>query len=150
MKDLAIAATPDGILVADKASSHLLKEFVPVQRPMFEKREWGEYKVLDYRIQDDGQNYLTKHLIIKAGHHISYQKHAHRTEMWTIVEGTGFIILDGAVRRVERGDTANIKPGMKHAIKADSELHVIEVQTGDELTESDIERLDWNWKQDGL
>ena len=56
------------------------------------------------------------------------------------------MILDGAVKRVERGDVAIIKPGMKHAIKGITELHIIVVQIGDELTEDDIERLDWNWQ----
>ena len=82
---------------------------------------------------------VTKHMIIKPGQHISYQRHKHRTEMWTIVEGTGKLILDDNVKAVGRGDTAYIKPGMKHAIKADTELHIIEVQIGDELTEEDIE-----------
>ena len=46
---------------------------------------------------------------------------------------------------VSRGEIAFIKPGTKHAIKADTELHIIEVQVGDELTEEDIERLEWDW-----
>lgn len=150
VKDLAIAATADGILVTDKASSDKLKSYVSDQRPMYEKRGWGEYQVLDYKINEGGQNFLTKHLIIIPGQHISYQRHAHRTEMWTFVDGTGKLILDGAVTEIGRGDTAYIKPGMKHAIKADTELHIIEVQIGDELTEEDIERLDWDWSQDGL
>lgn len=149
-KNLAIAATPDGILVTDKTSSDRLKEYISEQRPMYEKRGWGEYQVLDYRIKDDGQNFLTKHLIITPGQHISYQRHEHRTEMWTFVDGTGKLVLDDVIKEIKRGDTAYIKPGMKHAIKADTELHIIEVQVGDELTEEDIERLDWNWNQDGL
>lgn len=145
VKDLAIAATPDGILVTDKRSSDKLKDYVTDQRPMYEKRVWGEYQVLDYRIQADGQNSLTKHLIIIPGQHISYQRHAHRTEIWTVVDGAGKLILDGDITSVTRGNTAYIKPGMKHAIKADTELHIIEVQVGNELTEEDIERLDWDW-----
>lgn len=150
VKNLAIAATPDGILVADKSKSDKLKDYVVNQRPMYEKRGWGEYQVLDYRIKDDGQNFLTKHLIIAPGQHISYQKHKHRIEMWTFVDGTGKLILDGVITPVGRGDTAYISPGMKHAIKADTELHIIEVQVGDELTEEDIERLDWDWENEGL
>ena len=54
-----------------------------------------------------------------------------------------FFLRLGSVRR---GDVAVIKAGMKHAIKAiDGELHIIEVQIGDELTEDDIERIDWDW-----
>lgn len=51
MKDVVVAASPDGILVADKASSPRLKELLKhnVQRPMFEERRWGQYKVLNYK-----------------------------------------------------------------------------------------------------
>lgn len=143
--NLAIVATPDGILVTDKEKSEILKEYVVDQRPMFEECIWGEYRVLDYRIEEDGQNYLTKHLIIHPGHHISYQRHEHRTEMWTFVDGTGQLILDGKTRTVRRGDVAYIKPGTRHAIKAEKELHVIEIQIGKELTDEDIERFDWVW-----
>ena len=145
VKDLAIAATPDGILVTEKSKGDNLKDYVTEYSPMHEKRAWGEYKVLDYR--NKGENFLTKHLIITPGKHISYQRHKHRTEIWTVVDGTGTLILDGVMREVRRGDTAYITPDMKHAIKADTELHIIEVQVGDELTEEDIERLEWEWKE---
>lgn len=145
IKDAVIAATPDGILVSDKEASPKLKDYVASARPMYERREWGEYKVLDYKLHEDGQNSLVKELIITPGQHISYQRHRHRTEIWTFTEGTGELILDGEVKRVGRGDVAVIKPGMKHAIKGITELHIIEVQVGDELTEEDIERLDWDW-----
>ena len=121
---------------------------------MTEKRVWGEYEVLDYRSSGyDGKNgdgstdnqTLTKHLLIKAGKHISYQRHQHRTETWVVSEGTGEVILDGEKRAIHRGDTVVVPLGTKHGIKADTDLHIIEVQVGDELTEEDIERLDWDW-----
>ena len=117
---------------------------------MYEKRDWGEYQVLEYNVRPDGQNYLTKHLIIKPGQHISYQTHDHRTEMWTVIDGSGKIIIDGEISEIKHGYTACIGPGTKHAVKADTELHIIEVQTGDELTEDDINRLEWDWSRDGL
>ncbi len=143
--NLAIAATPDGILVTDKEKSDKLKDYVGDQRPMYEKRGWGEYQVLDYRIKEDGQNFLTKHLVISPGQHISYQRHQHRTEIWTFVDGEGKLIINETIKLIRRGEMAFIQPGVKHAIKADTELHIIEVQVGDELTEEDIERLDWDW-----
>lgn len=146
VNNVAIAATPDGILVTDKDSGDKLKDFVADQRPMYEKRFWGEYKVLDYCVQENGENSLTKHLCIFPGKHISYQTHKHRTEMWTVIEGTGKIIIEGEIKPIGRGDTACITPGMKHAIKADTELHVIEIQIGEELTEEDIDRLEFDWE----
>ena len=146
VNNVAIAATPDGILVTDKNSSDKLKDFVVDQRPMYEKRFWGEYKVLDYCVQENGENSLTKHLCISPGKHISYQTHKHRTEMWTVIEGSGKIIIEGEIKPIGRGDTACITPGKKHAIKADTELHVIEIQIGEELTEEDIDRLEFDWE----
>lgn len=141
MKNALIAATPDGILVADKGHSPMLKDYVPVSRPMYEQRGWGEYRVLDYKKGDDGDNSLTKELVIYPGQGISYQFHRHRTEVWTVTEGEGTLILDGKARKVSRGDVAVIPPGMKHTIRAVTKIRIIEVQIGDELTEEDIERL---------
>lgn len=146
IKDAVIAATPDGILVSDKERSPELKGYVSDARPMYERRGWGEYRVLDFRVHEDGQNSLTKELIIGPGKHISYQRHNHRTEIWTFTEGIGELLLDDVVKTVHRGDVAVIKAGMKHAIKGITQLHIIEVQIGDELTEDDIERMDWEWE----
>lgn len=144
---MVIAASPDGILVTDKHQSSYLKQYVDTisQRPMYEERRWGEYKVLDYTVYGDGMLSLTKQMFIKAGEKISYQTHKVRDEIWTIVDGCGDLILDGHVRNVRRGDVAYITKGMKHAIRASTDLRFIEVQIGTELSESDIERFDFEW-----
>ncbi|MBQ7145871.1 MAG: mannose-1-phosphate guanylyltransferase [Lachnospiraceae bacterium] len=147
IENAVIAATPDGILVADKKEASRLKDFVGDRRPMYERRLWGEYKVLDYKLHEDGNNTLVKELIISAGKHISYQRHQRRMEIWTFTEGTGLLVLDDVVKEVKRGDVAVILPGMKHAIMGLSELHIVEVQMGDELVEEDIERLEWDWAE---
>lgn len=151
IEDCVIAATPDGILVSDKEKSAQLKDVLTQEdvlndsRPMYERRIWGEYRVLDYKLHSDNQNFLVKELIISPDCHISYQKHQHRTEIWTFTEGTGELILDGKIKMVVAGDIAVIRPGTEHAIKGLTELHIIEVQLGDKLTEDDIERLNWDW-----
>ncbi len=138
-----IAATPDGILVSDKNKSTVLKDYVKKARPMHEARPWGHYSVLD-----EGYGSLTKHLIIAPDKHISYHMHNHRTEIWTFVEGDGELIINDVVRKVGRGDSVVIPVVTKHAVKAvGEELHIIEVQVGTELTEEDIIRLDWDWKE---
>jgi mannose-1-phosphate guanylyltransferase len=147
INDAVVAASPDGILVSDKGESSYLKPYVEKiqQRPMYEEREWGEYKVLDYVVYGDGTSSLTKSLFIKAGKSISYQSHAIRDEIWTIVDGTGDLLIDGHIRNVRRGDVAYITKGQKHAIRATSDLRLIEVQIGLELVETDIERYNWQW-----
>ncbi len=142
IKDAVISATPDGILVSNKHQSSYLKEYVADSRPMYERRGWGEYRVLDFKSHDDGQNSLVKELVVEAGQHLSYQRHEHRTEIWTFTEGMGVFLLDDKRREISRGDTVVIPAGSKHSIKANTTLHIIEVQIGNELIENDIERFD--------
>lgn len=144
-RNLIVAACPDGILIADKEKSDSLKEYVPSsQRPMYEERRWGEYRVIDSTRLSDTTT-LTKHLLIKAGSSISYQRHALREEIWTLIDGVGELVLNGQRKRVGRGDVVQIEKGCLHAILAITDIQLIEVQIGTELTETDIERFDWNW-----
>ena len=140
-KDMIICATPDGILVSDKEKSSILKDYVRKDRPKHEARPWGHYSILD-----ETPGSLTKHLIISANKHISYQYHNHRTEIWSFVEGDGELIINDEIRKVTKGDYVVIPKGTRHAIKAlNNDLHIIEVQIGDSLVEEDIIRLDYDW-----
>lgn len=146
-RNMVIAASPDGILVTGKNESSYMKPYVDMleQRPMFEERRWGSYRVIDYITYQDGRKSLTKHLEIEAGKKISYQSHEKRDEIWTIVDGTGVLLLDGHTRNVKRGDVAYITAGMKHALCAVTDLHMIEVQIGMELEEEDIIHYAMDW-----
>lgn len=147
LKDIVVAASPDGILVSDKTASAQLKKYVPNNRPMFEKREWGEYRVLDYQTYEDGTQCLTKELIIQPGKNISYQKHEHRSETWTIVKGKGQLLINDEIHPISAGDSVSIDLEDKYSVKAlEEELHIIEVQMGDNLVEDDIERFAWDWE----
>lgn len=147
LKDMVVAASPDGILISDKMASTQLKSYVDRidRRPMYEERQWGSYKVLNYMRHPNGNCSLTKYLIVREGKKLSYQVHQNRDEIWTIVDGTGDLLIDGHMRNVRRGDVAYITRGTLHSIRAVSELHFIEVQIGDELSEDDIRRLEWDW-----
>ena len=149
LHDIVVAGSPDGILVCAKKNSETLKEYVDgfVHRPMFEERRWGQYRVIDSAQYPDGFKTLTKSLTIKRGKSISYQIHHHRDEVWTIVDGNGLLALDGTTSRVGRGEVVHIKAGRYHAIKALSDLTLIEVQMGDMLVEEDIERFPWEWSE---
>ena len=115
---------------------------------MYEERRWGVYRVLDDTVYSDGHHSLTKSITINPGKFISYQRHQHRQEVWTFVQGEGLFVLDGKVRRVKTGDSAVIPVGHLHAIRAITPLTIIEVQSGDPLVEEDIERFDWDWTQE--
>lgn len=148
LKDVVVAACPDGILVCSKKHSEEIKKSVEnlTPRPMYEERRWGTYRVLDDSYYADGRHSLTKSITLKAGKNISYQIHHHRSEVWTFVEGEGIFVLDGKEQKVKAGDNVVIPVEHWHAIKALTELTFIEVQSGNPLIEEDIERKDWNWK----
>lgn len=116
------------------------------ERLLFEKRQWGEYHVLYERTFPDGISALTKELIIEAGNGISYQRHFHRDEYWTIINGNGIIVINDKSYEVKRGDTFVIQKEQMHTIKATTQLTIIEVQIGEILSEDDIERFPFIWK----
>jgi len=149
LKDVVVAACPDGILVCSKKHSEEIKKAVEnlTPRPMYEERRWGTYRVLDDTKYPDGNHSLTKSITLNAGKNISYQIHHHRSEAWTFVQGKGIFVLDGVEKRVKAGDTVNIPIEHFHAIKALTELTIIEVQNGNPLVEEDIERFEWNWSE---
>lgn len=147
LKDVIVAASPDGIMVCDKQDSEKIKDYANklTTRPMYEERRWGTYRVLDNVEYEDGTRSLTKTIHLNAGKNISYQLHHHRSEVWTCVEGEGIFVLDGERKDVKRGDVMNIPLGHHHAIKATTDLTFIEVQIGNPLVEEDIERFDFEW-----
>ena len=147
LKDVIVAASPDGIMVCDKQDSEKIKDYANklTTRPMYEERRWGTYRVLDNAEYEDGTRSLTKTIHLNAGKNISYQLHHHRSEVWTFVEGEGIFVLDGERKDVKRGDVMNIPVGHLHAIKATTDLTFIEVQIGNPLVEEDIERFEFEW-----
>lgn len=146
-KNMIVAASPDGILVSDKHASSYLKPYAEQisDRPMYEEMIWGDYRVTDYVEYGDASRSLTKHMFIQSGKYIGYQSHTKRDEIWTIVDGTGEVIVDGHSRNVRRGDVVYLTAGQKHALRALNDVHLIEVQIGKILEEDDIEQFEWTW-----
>ena len=142
-----VAVSPDGVLVADKAATPRLKELLGdgPGRPMYEERRWGWARVLDFTTNEMGWEVLTKRICVQAGKSLSYQTHRQRSEIWTILSGSGEAVLDGDIRRIGPGDVVVIRPGVKHALRAFSPVELIEVQMGEALVEEDILREDYAW-----
>lgn len=149
ISDSVIVATPDGILISGKEESQEIRSlvaFAAESRPMYERRRWGEYRVLDSSVYSQGIKSLTKELVLENGKQISYQRHGHRTEVWTVVSGEGEVAIDGDVQHVHVGSVVRILPDTLHAARAmNGDLRIIEVQLGDVLDESDIERYGDYW-----
>ncbi|MBB6671465.1 sugar phosphate nucleotidyltransferase [Cohnella nanjingensis] len=149
LSDVIVAASPDGILVAEKALSPLVKDLLKTseQRPMYEERRWGRYRVLDYAVYPDGREVLTKRIFIAGGRNLSYQYHSLRDEVWTVMAGRGIVVLDGRMFALSVGDVLQIPKESRHSVLAESDLEIIEVQTGTLLIEEDIVRLEMAWDE---
>ncbi len=134
MKDVVVAASPEGILVSDKEQSSYIKPYVDKldQQIMFAEKSWGSFRVLD--IQSES---MTIMVTLNPGHKMNYHSHERRDEVWTVVSGNGRTIVDGMEQLIHPGDVIAIQAGCRHTVIADTELKVIEVQLGKEISVDD-------------
>ena len=139
LKDAVVSASPEGILVSDKEQSSYIKPYVDAidQRVMFAEKSWGSFRILD--VEDES---LTIIITLNPGHKMNYHSHERRDEVWTIVSGTGTSLIDGVKKRVQAGDVLTMPAGCRHTLLADTELKVIEVQIGHEITVHDKIKYD--------
>lgn len=149
LSNTVVVASPDGILVSDKKASPQIKDLVKHldQRPMYVERRWGWYRVLDFTKFNGGNEVLTKRVVVQEGKNLSYHYHDKRNEIWTIVNGEGVFIFNDVMKLVRTGDVLQIPAGSKHAIKANTELEFVEIQSGDELVDEDIKRICLSWDE---
>ena len=104
-----------------------------------EERPWGRFFVLH-----DEPTYKIKRIEVDCGGRLSYQYHHKRSEVWTIVQGTGVITLNDENKEYTKGQTIIIPQGVKHRIenKGSEKIVFIEVQTGSYFGEDDIVRIE--------
>lgn len=140
LKNMVVAASPEGILVSDKEQSSYIKPYVNqfVQRVMFAEKSWGSFRVLDVK-----DHSMTIKVTLNPGHGMNYHSHDFRDEVWTVIAGEGRAILDGVERPVKPGDVLTMQAGCKHTIIADTELQVIEVQIGAEISVDDKHKYEY-------
>lgn len=139
LKDVVISASPEGILVSDKDQSSYIKPYVDAidQQIMFAEKSWGSFRVLDVE-----ENSMTIKVTLNPGHKMNYHSHQKRDEVWTVISGTGKTIVDGSVKSVKAGDVVTMPAGCKHTVIADTELQIIEVQLGTDISVSDKQKYE--------
>lgn len=133
-KNLIVAASGDGILISDKERSGYMKPYVEKieTEARYAEKSWGTYTVMD--VQPGSK---TIKLSMRAGEHLTYHMHNYREEVWTVVAGKGKAIVDGREQFLRTGDVIAIAAGCKHTVEAFTNLDIIEVQLGDEISVSD-------------
>jgi len=73
---------------------------------------------------------------------MNYHSHEKRDEVWTVIRGKGRTIVDGMEQPVKPGDVITMAAGCKHTVIADSELQLIEVQLGRDISVSDKQKYE--------
>lgn len=138
LKDVVIAASPDGILVSDKIRSAAMKPYVEKvkENVKYADKSWGTFEIIDQE-----EHSLTVKVTMKANSSMSYHSHSNRSEVWNIISGNGYVIIDGKKKAVQAGNVVRIDRNVKHLLKAYSEMSVIEVQVGTDLMSKDKKKF---------
>ena len=137
LHDVVISASPEGILVSDKEQSSYIKPFVDQidQQIMFAEKSWGSFRVLDVEAES-----LTIKVTLNPGHSMNYHSHRNRDEVWVVTSGVGHTIVDGMLQKVRPGDVITMEAGCRHTVVAESELKLVEVQLGKEISVHDKQK----------
>ena len=139
LHDVVISASSEGILVSDKEQSSYIKPFVDKidQQIMFAEKSWGSFHVLDVEKAS-----MTIKVTLNPGHSMNYHSHKNRDEVWVVIAGEGRTVVDGVQRSVKAGDVITMSAGCRHTVLADTELKLIEVQLGEEISVHDKQKYE--------
>lgn len=102
-------------------------------------KPWGFYEVvLSY------PGLKNKRITVLPGQRLSLQKHTHRQEFWSFVQGQGVVRVGDIVEKVVPYDSVHVPYGVIHRIEnpGPEPLVLVETQTGDTLSEEDVVRLE--------
>lgn len=143
IEDLIIVNTADAVLISNKRDVQDVKKIYDqmladdrleclshktVYRP------WGSYTVID-----SGDGYQIRRLSINHNCNIDKQVHYQRAEHWIVVKGSAEVIKNEEVITLKENQSTFISPGETHIVRniSDIPLEIIEIQSGNNLTESD-------------
>ena len=144
LENLMIIDTPDALLVAKKGESQKVKNIVNKLKQNKRKeakenvtmyRSWGKYTLLT-----ESEGYRVRKVEMDPGASLTMQMHYHRSENWTVISGTGKIIIDNKESIFTENQSTYIPMGVKHKLSNPGKipLIIIEVQSGKYINDDDI------------
>jgi len=147
-EDMVVIDTTDAIMISKKGSSYKIKDAIQglericpdiTKTHLTSYRPWGSYTILE-----ESARYKIKRILVRPQQRISLQKHYHRSEHWTVVNGTAKITLAGKEIDLRPNESVYIPIGEIHRLENPGkiDLVIIETQVGEYLGEDDIVRLD--------
>lgn len=140
VQNVIVAASADGIIISDKNASSYIKPYVESidQRVMYKEKSWGEFRVLN-----EGKYAMSIKLNIKSGRSMSYHCHHNRDEVWIILDGKGMVTVGERTKMAGIGDIVELPAGVRHSIEAVTDMEVMEIQLGEVVSDSDVERFEF-------
>jgi mannose-1-phosphate guanylyltransferase/mannose-6-phosphate isomerase len=146
--NMVIVDTDDVLLVTKNKEKNgvdfILKELVKKNYDLINEhkkviRPWGYFISIE-----DGSRYKVKRIYLNPRSSISLQVHKHRAEHWVVVNGEAEVVKDNETFTLSENESIYIPIGTKHRLsnKQNDPLEIIEIQTGEIIDESDIERYD--------
>ena len=116
----------------------------PASQGYFDLKEiikpWGSEKLLA-----TGERYAVKEITVNPDSRISLQSHKHRSEVWTVTQGEGWLTNGDSSGPIAKGDSTFISMGSVHRVenRCTVELLVfVEVQYGKRCLDDDIVRYE--------
>lgn len=148
LDNVLIVDTSDALLVVNSEKTQDVKKVVEKLKKIEHEtykthktvsRPWGTYTVLE-----EGSSFKVKRIVVKPGGSLSLQMHRHRDEHWIIVSGMAHVVNGGAEIVLQANKSTYIPAGNKHRLSnhGQSDIVMIEVQSGDYLGEDDIVRFE--------
>ena len=146
--DLIIIVSQEVVLVAKKNKSRdisaIVQKLKSDSRSEWEihrevHRPWGKFDSID-----QGERYQVKRITVKPRAKLSLQKHKYRAEHWIVVSGIAKVTKGDDTFELLENESTYIPLGEVHALEnpGNTDLELIEVQSGSYLGEDDIVRLE--------
>jgi mannose-1-phosphate guanylyltransferase/mannose-6-phosphate isomerase len=148
VENMIVVATDDAILIAPADRDQDVRFAVDTLKQQGRSqavahsdaiRPWGSYKNLQV-----GDDFLVKEINVRPGVQLSLQYHNHRAEHWVVVEGTARVTNGDDVFDLKANQSTYIPVRVVHRLEniGTTPLRLIEVQTGDLISEEDIVRVE--------
>ncbi|MDH2377308.1 MULTISPECIES: mannose-1-phosphate guanylyltransferase/mannose-6-phosphate isomerase [Providencia] len=147
VNDLIIVETKDAVLVVNKNHVQDVKNIVNILKQQNRTeylrhleifRPWGKHEHIA-----DGERYHVKKVIVRPGEKTATQIHYHRAEHWIVVSGTAKVKNGSSEYLITENESTYIPIGSPHSFENPGkiDLEIIEVRTGQYLSEDDIKRI---------
>ena len=148
LSDCCVIETRDAVLIANKQSLDSITDMIN----LLDKNDRAElsvsstvYRPWGYYISiESSAYYQIKKIVLYPKQSISLQEHQYRSEHWIILKGSATVTLDKNIHYLQPNESIFVPIGMRHRItnNEDTELELIEIQTGTYLSEEDIKRFE--------